>query len=253
MRLIAWALIIVSLVVSIVSAVTAYSPRTTLPDARFATRADDGTNEPLALGAPAGRAVVDGKEQPIAEAGEKLTPELLARLRASEQRRVRVSEFSFARWGEWWLFALGCAGMLGGAMLIRRADARELAAVGATRPETGGGGGGADASLHLLRTEVEQLRRDVSAADDPTRRNDLIVERAERIISEHVPPFLDARPQLVARLGLAGYAQLMDRFAAGERQLNRAWSAAADGYEEEAVACLNNASALLEEAEQRMT
>jgi hypothetical protein len=254
MRLIAWALIIVSLVVSIVSAVTAYSPSTSLPDARFATRADDGTNEPLALGAPAGRAVVDGKEQPIADAGAKLSPELLARLRASEQRRVRVSEFSFARWGEWWLFALGCAGMLGGAMLIRRADARELAAVGATRPETGGGGGGgADAYLRSLRTEVEQLRRDVSAAHDPTRRNELIVERAERIISERVPPFLDARPQLVARLGLAGYAQLMDRFAAGERQLNRAWSAAADGYEEEAVACLNNASALLEEAEQRMT
>jgi hypothetical protein len=79
-----------------------------------------------------------------------------------------------------------------------------------------------------------------------------IVERAERITAEHVPPFIEARPQLVSRLGLAGYAQLMDRFAAGERQLNRAWSAAADGYEEEAVACLDNAAVLFEEAEKRM-
>ena len=70
--------------------------------------------------------------------------------------------------------------------------------------------------------------------------------------SAHVPPFIAARPALVARLGLGGYAQLMDHFAAAERQLNRAWSAAADGYATDAVECLDNASTLLGEAEQRM-
>jgi hypothetical protein len=51
---------------------------------------------------------------------------------------------------------------------------------------------------------------------------------------------------------MGGYAELMDRFAAGERQINRAWSAAADGYLDEATRCLSNVPAMLAEAEQKL-
>jgi hypothetical protein len=245
MRAIAWVLIIVSLVFAIVSAVTAYTPSTALPDERL--RRSDGA--PLTLGAPAGKRTVEGKDEPIGKPDDPLTPELLAELRATEQRRVRVKEFSFARWSEWWIFALGCAGMLGGAMLIRRENAR-LVVVGAEGQNAPGQS--AESALRSLHDAVSDLRRELSGTTSPDARLQLVVDRAERMTSEHVPPFLAARPALVGRLGLAGYAQLMDRFAAAERQLNRAWSAAADGYEEEAVECLENASVLLEEAEQRM-
>jgi hypothetical protein len=249
MKLIAWMLIIIGLVAAIVSAVTAYTPKTSNADESFVTRDEHGDAQPLTLGAPAGRSAVSAT-QPVARAGEKLTPELLAQLRASEQRRVRVKEFSFARWSEAWIFGLGCLGMLAGALLIRREAGRELAATAQTG--AGRASGSADEELPALRAELDELRRDVAATREPGVRMERIVERAERIISDHVPPFLDARAELVSRLGLAGYAQLMDRFAAGERQLNRAWSAAADGYEEEAVACLDNAAVLFEEAEKRM-
>lgn len=245
MRFVAWTLIIASLVVAVVSAVTAYSPKLIWPDQRL--RSSDG--EPLTLGAPAGKIVIDGKEQPIAKSGDKLTPELLSQLRAAELRRVRVKEFSFSRWSEWWVFALGCVGMLAGAMLMRVANARQLETVeeGKSAPDQG-----AESALEQLRQELNKLRRQISAATDGDGRLKLIDKRVEQMISEHVPPFLAARSLLVSRLGLAGYAHLMDSFAAGERQLNRAWSAAADGYEEEALSCLENAAVLLDEAQKRM-
>jgi hypothetical protein len=244
MKLIAWVLIIVGLVAAIASAVTAYSPKTSLPDERLRT----GSGEPLTLGAPAGRSA-GSATQPVARAGAKLTPALLAELRASDERRVRVKEFAFARWSEAWIFGLGCLAMLAGALLIRRDAAEQIAP---TAHGAGAAHSGADEELRALRKELDELRRDVASTNEPSLQMQRIVERAERITADHVPAFIDARPQLVGRLGLAGYAQLMDRFAAGERQLNRAWSAAADEYEGEARACLENAAALFEEAERRM-
>src|SRR5688500_14384606 len=171
MRFVAWTLIIVSLVFSIVSAVTAYLPKTTLADDNFVTRADDGSNQPLTLGAPAGKQVVDGKPEPLAKPGERLTPELLARLRAAGQNRVRVKEFSVARWSEWWVFALGCLGMLGGAMLIRRENARQVVTGAEGRAEPGGS---AESELESLRSDLAALRKGVSATTDPTLRLQLI-------------------------------------------------------------------------------
>ncbi|MEX2401503.1 MAG: hypothetical protein WD423_12090 [Rhodothermales bacterium] len=63
------------------------------------------------------------------------------------------------------------------------------------------------------------------------------------------------RSRLIARLAVARYARLMDRFAACERQIKRAWSAAADDNLEEARTSLKRAQppvaaarALLDEA-----
>ncbi len=244
MRLVAWVLIIVSLVVAIVSAVTAYSPKLSLPDNKLR---HDG--EPLTLGAAAGKTTVEGKSAPIAKAGDKLTPELVSQLRAADLNRVRVKEFSLSRWSEWWVFALGCIGMLGGAMLIRADNARQISEAGAGR---GQAAASAESALRALRQELAALRKQLASETTVDRRLKLIDTQVERMTSEHVPPFLGARPLLVAQLGLAGYAQLMDHFAAAERQLNRAWSAAADGYEQEAIECLDRAAVLLEEAEQKL-
>ena len=64
--------------------------------------------------------------------------------------------------------------------------------------------------------------------------------------------FIDARQALIGRHGLGGYAMIMDRFAAAERQINRARSAAADGVYDEAETCLKAAADRLRETSQTL-
>jgi hypothetical protein len=45
--------------------------------------------------------------------------------------------------------------------------------------------------------------------------------------------FVDARHSISHIFGLAAYGEIMSSFAAGERYLNRVWSASADGYIDE--------------------
>jgi hypothetical protein len=94
-------------------------------------------------------------------------------------------------------------------------------------------------SLLLLPREVQD-------------RAHLILARVGELQKTHMTAFVEARPLLIVRLGLGGYAELMDRYAAAERQINRAWSAAADGVLAEAVSCLERASELLDEAAARL-
>ena len=239
MKLAALLLITVSLVVGVVGAVTAYLPPLSLPDEALVT------DPPLTLNAPAGER--DG--EPIAPGGAALTPEVLAELRAAEVKRVRVREFSLARWPEWWLFVLGCVGLGVGAVIVRRENRRAMAAAGAAR---GGAGAGPEEALATLKREIERLRAELPGMGSEGERLAAIVERVGEQQRTTIPAFIAARPVLVSRLGLAGFARLMDSFAAAERQINRAWSAAADEVEAEAVASLERAVGLLGEAEGRL-
>jgi len=53
--------------------------------------------------------------------------------------------------------------------------------------------------------------------------------------------FAEARESMVHGLGMETYAAVMDRFARGERFVNRAWSASADGYIDEVWNSLDTA------------
>lgn len=53
--------------------------------------------------------------------------------------------------------------------------------------------------------------------------------------------FADARMTLAHLYGLQKYADIMSHFAAGERYLNRVWSASADGYKDEALTYIGKA------------
>ena len=44
----------------------------------------------------------------------------------------------------------------------------------------------------------------------------------------------------------------MSEFAAGERYMNRAWSASADGYVEEAASCIDQATSNLHAAQEAL-
>jgi hypothetical protein len=238
MRLLSMLLRNASLIAGLFGAVTAYLPSLGLPDDQLIG---------LTLNAPAG-IVSDagGKPQALAAKDARLTPELLKTLRAAGVRRVRVKAFAVARWSGLWLFLAGCAGLAASARLGRAgarakpAAAPDSAAAARENPE---------AVLAAIRGAVESLQTELPAFRNQTARCHRALDVLGAVQENLVPDFIALRPVLVGRLGLGGYARLMDRFAAGERQVNRAWSAAADGIDLETTACLEQATRLLAEAE----
>jgi hypothetical protein len=57
---------------------------------------------------------------------------------------------------------------------------------------------------------------------------------------------------MVHLFGLQAYADIMSSFAAGERYINRVWSASADGYDEEAETYLGKAVQQFVDAQQQL-
>jgi hypothetical protein len=235
MRLLGQLLIWGSLAVGAMSAATAYLVSLDLPDEHLVG---------LTLAAPPESSrETDRPAVPIADKNEQITPELLTRLRESGKRHIRVKEFRCRRWrGRWW-FGLSMLGLIVGAMLTRWGTRPEQAAA-----TTGHAPDDAQHVLDSIIREVQQLRAQLSSMPSRDAQLESIVQRVGQLQKTHLVALVDAREALVARLGLAGYAVLMDHFAAAERQLNRAWSAAVDGVLEEAVACVDEGATLLEQA-----
>lgn len=241
MKALVFLLLSASLVLGLVGAMTAYAPPLTLADASL-----DG----LTLNAAAGaRSVGDGPVAPLARKGDRLTPELLASLRASGETRIKVKEFSLARWTGWPFFVLGCAGLCAGAWLARREGRKALAGAQAAGAGTGDA---PEVVLESITRTVDELRAALPAASDDRVRQRRILDALTPVQEVQVPAFVAARSRLIARFGMGGYARLMDRFATAERQVNRAWSAAADGYVDESATCLDAAAELLREAGDRL-
>ncbi len=63
----------------------------------------------------------------------------------------------------------------------------------------------------------------------------------DRRFRDDLRAFADARESMVYVFGMRAYGQVMSAFAAGERYLNRIWSASADEYEAEARAYIGRA------------
>jgi hypothetical protein len=213
----------------------------------------DPEASPTTLHAPAGRS--DSlPPQPLLRPGPRTAPltleaSHLEMLREAGVDRVHVKEFSLARWREAWLFGLSVTGLLAGSLMVRSAIRRAAASAaavargGAGRPESL-----LDAALARSREVRDQLQGAPASAGALAR----ILGCVESLQAECFDPFVERRRELVAELGMGGYAQLMDRFAAAERQFNRAWSAAADTVAAEAAECFGRGILLLEEARSRL-
>ena len=68
-------------------------------------------------------------------------------------------------------------------------------------------------------------------------------------LREDLRRFAEARESIVHLVGLQAYANIMSEFAAGERYVNRVWSASADGYTDEAARYLERAAAQFRQAQ----
>lgn len=247
-------LIAVSLVLGALASTTAYVPRLTADDAALAD--GDGYAH---LNAPAGAEknaaggfvlATDGARIPLADAGTELTPELQAHLRAAGVRRVRVKEFSIRRWQHAWLFGVAVIGLIAGSALVKRETARtprrRPADRGTVAQET------PQAVVTRIVAIARGLQRDLPGMPDDAARTQVILERVGHVQTELALQVVEGRDVLVAALGLARFAELMDAFSRLERALNRAWSAAADGALDEALRCIDAAAADAPEVERKL-
>lgn len=64
--------------------------------------------------------------------------------------------------------------------------------------------------------------------------------------------FADARESMIHLYGIQAYADIMSEFAAGERYVNRVWSASADDYRNEATSYLVKAQGQFRHAQQQL-
>jgi RNase adaptor protein for sRNA GlmZ degradation len=86
-----------------------------------------------------------------------------------------------------------------------------------------------ESSLAAIAADADRLDVDKTSINVYDLRH-----RIDETFPEHLAAFVDARESIAHSYGLQAYAEVMNRFAAGERYLNRVWSASTDGYEPEA-------------------
>ncbi len=91
-------------------------------------------------------------------------------------------------------------------------------------------------SLRRIAQNMTQLNSEKPSIDPYDIRH-----RLEELFTDDLSTFIAARETITHSYGLAAYADVMSCFAAGERYLNRAWCASADGYVDEIYQYLDKA------------
>jgi hypothetical protein len=66
--------------------------------------------------------------------------------------------------------------------------------------------------------------------------------RIDQIFPDPIDRFVNARESMIHAYSMQQYADLMNHFAAGERSINRVWSASVDGYIDEVKLYLDKAA-----------
>ncbi len=101
--------------------------------------------------------------------------------------------------------------------------------------------------LQQLAEKLSQLRAERETLDVYDVRH-----RIDGDLAANLRAFADQRETISKAYSLQLYAEVMNRFAAGERNINRAWSASADGYIDEVWVCLERAESLIAEGLQTL-
>ena len=93
-----------------------------------------------------------------------------------------------------------------------------------------------DSSLEKIAANINKLNAEKHSINTYDMRY-----RIDELFIDDIDNFVDARESIAHRYGLATYGEVMSMFAAGERYLNRVWSASADGYIDEVNTYLEKA------------
>ena len=142
----------------------------------------------------------------------------------------------------WQIFVVAALAALAGLVVIKRtasAHARSESVLEMNRGE--------------LRESIANVVRDLGEiVGDEQSRGAALREAIDLRLRTDLRRFADARESMVHLFGLQTYADIMSSFAAGERYINRVWSASADGYDEEAEAYLARAAAQFADAQEQL-
>ena len=104
-----------------------------------------------------------------------------------------------------------------------------------------------------LRESLQNIVRDLAEISADANANGAVLrERIDLKLRDDLRRFADARESMVHLFGLQTYADIMSSFAAGERYINRVWSASADGYDGEAATYLEKAATQFADAQQQL-
>ncbi len=143
----------------------------------------------------------------------------------------------------WSYFIPAAIGAIAGVFILKRrsrGEARSEHVLTANRAELG-------ASLSNIIQGLEAI----NSASQSLSANDLR-DAIDEKLRDDLRRFADARESLIHLYGLQTYADIMSDFAAGERYVNRVWSAAADDYEAEAWTYVGKALDRFREATGRL-
>jgi len=78
-------------------------------------------------------------------------------------------------------------------------------------------------------------------------------DRIDKLFPDALDRFVQARESVIHAYSMQDYANLMNHFAAGERSINRVWSASVDGYIDEVQDYIAKAAVHFREARQLFT
>ncbi len=133
---------------------------------------------------------------------------------------------------EWLLFAAAAAAAVAGVVLAKRAD-HALATAGDVL----------ETNRNELNESLANIVRDLrEMTEGEMAQGEQLRDWIDQKLRPDLRRFVEARGSMVHLYSLQTYADIMSEFAAGERYINRVWSASADGYREEAESYLLRAA-----------
>ena len=105
-------------------------------------------------------------------------------------------------------------------------------------------------NLQILDTSLENILGNLKTINADSQKLPVYEARFEidRLLREDLNNFANARESMKHIFGLQNYADVMSAFAAGERYINRVWSASTDGYVDEVRSYLERATQQFREA-----
>ena len=135
---------------------------------------------------------------------------------------------------QWGYFIGALAVGIGGIALIQVGERRKSRAEGRLASNIQH----IESSLSRIVENITRLNAEKQSIDTYDVRH-----RIDELFPEDLTSFVEARESIAQVHGLGVYADVMSYFAAGERYLNRVWSASADGYIDEVNTYLAKAQA----------
>ncbi len=94
-----------------------------------------------------------------------------------------------------------------------------------------------------IETSMSAIVKNINSLCDSIDSQDphLVHNKIDKMFTEDIITFVDARQAIAQVYGLQEYADAMSYFASAERAINRAWSASTDGYANEVNSSLQKA------------